>query len=160
MDELDKALHQKARNRVKKCRVSARMRGETTRGLGIALAHRKSKFLPAATAELRRRMRAAWWLSDRLVWGKRKRTERGISRGRRRGKGSSKSLVIVRIKSAVSCRGRDLGKNVSAGVMTGGSHLSATASESAGRWAAGGLVGYACAADSQRAGPISFFFLK
>ena len=97
VDELDKALHQKARNRVKRCRVSARVRGETTRGLGIALAHRKSKFSPAATAELRRRMRVAWWLSGRLVWGKRKRTERGISRGRRRGKGSSKSLVIVRI---------------------------------------------------------------
>ena len=66
------------------------------------------------------------------------------------GKGSSKSLVIVRIKSVVSCRGRgrDLGKNVSAGVMTGGSHLSASAGGRAGRWAAGGLLGYARVADS------------
>ena len=133
----------------------------------VAGVARAAEFLPAATAGLRELVRAAYGLSGGEVWGNRTRARRAISRGRRRGKGSSKSLVIVRIKSAVSCRGRgrDLGKDVSAGVMTGGSHLSATASERAGCWAAGWLLGYARAADSYGPRPTQLrnsiiFYLK
>ena len=111
---------------------------------------RAAEFLQTATAGLRELVRAAYGLSGGEVWGNRTRARRAISRGKRRGKWSSKSPHSNEIKSGVfgRRRGRDLGTNGSAGEMTGGSHLSATASERAGRWAAGGLLGYARAADS------------
>ena len=73
-------------------------------------------------------MRAASWLSEGGAWGKRERGSRGSYSKKRRRKRGNESSAMNRDYSAVSRRhrGRDLGRAVAAGGMTGGAHLSAS----------------------------------
>ena len=138
----DDTLRDRVRNHVTTMRKDETKRRGEERRSGVAGVEHTVRVLPAVAAESRGLVRAASWLSEGGAWGKRERGSRGSYSKKRRRKRGNESSAMNRDYSAVSRRrrGRDLGRAVAAGGMTGGAHLSA--SERARAGGDGPLVGW------------------
>ena len=77
-DAPDDSLRESNRDHVKEVREGEIKREGEGKGRGGVGLHRKRRGRPAATADLRAPVRAAWWRSGGEVWGKRKRRRRAI----------------------------------------------------------------------------------